>query len=358
MIMAPKPLTMNPNYLAMVRGTRELHRLSVAGKDESPEADAVRDGTDRSWEALPEVERQRIRNLSEDLYSLAEPPPAARPMNPQAQAKLNDAFEARQRGEWDRALDLLRRSSANLDPALVSYLRGSIWLEAGDPETAVLFYEHASKLQPENGNYLALFLHTLDLVDPIAANGRSEDILREPGNSPPVVVARAADTVIKSARKLPEADANQLFRRLISILQDNLIRIKKGDESGVDRSSYAMTVALLGFCHEFLGEMQAALKYYSEGLQADPDNDGLLVARGMLLYGTSLRAEADFELAIRRGSPVIWPYFFLAHHFLVNGRFQECRMLCERALEMPGSDAVKGARQNNLPDSSASVLTE
>src|ERR1019366_7406551 len=87
--------------------------------------------------------------------------------------------------------------------------------------------------------------------------------------------------------------------------------------------------------------MQAALKYYAEGLQADPDNDGLLVARGMLLYGTSLRAEADFELAIRRGSPVIWPYFFLAHHFLVNGRFQECRMLCERALEMPGSDAVK-----------------
>src|ERR1700730_17094853 len=134
--MAPKPLTMNPNYLATVRGTRELHRLSAGGKDESPEADAVRDATDDPWESLSEVERQRVRNLSEDLYSLAETPPAAQPMNSQAQAKLNEAIEARQRGEWDRALDLLRRWRAHVDPALVSYLRGSIWLEAGAPETA------------------------------------------------------------------------------------------------------------------------------------------------------------------------------------------------------------------------------
>ena len=107
--MAPKPLTMNPNYLAVVRGARELHQLLAAGKDDSPEADAIRDATDGPWEALSEVERNRVRHLSEDLYSLVEPPPAPQPMNPQAQAKLLEAFEARQRGEWDRALDLLRR---------------------------------------------------------------------------------------------------------------------------------------------------------------------------------------------------------------------------------------------------------
>ena len=43
MIMAAKALTMNPNYLAMVRETRELHQLLAAGKDDSPEADAIRD---------------------------------------------------------------------------------------------------------------------------------------------------------------------------------------------------------------------------------------------------------------------------------------------------------------------------
>jgi predicted Zn-dependent protease len=147
--MANKPLAMNPNYLAMVRGNRELHQRLAAGKDDSPEADAIRDATDGPWEALTEVERNRVRNLSEDLYSLDEPPPFAQPMNREAQAKLNEAIEARQRGEWDRALDLLRRWRAYIDPALLSYLRGTIWLEAGDPATAALFFEHASKLNPD-----------------------------------------------------------------------------------------------------------------------------------------------------------------------------------------------------------------
>jgi tetratricopeptide (TPR) repeat protein len=125
------------------------------------------------------------------------------------------------------------------------------------------------------------------------------------------------------------------------VLQSALARIEAGDESGVDHSSYAMAVGLLGFSHEFLGETQLAANYYTRGLAAQPQNDGLLVARGILLYGSSPRAITDLELAVRQGSPVIWPYFYLAHHYLINGDFQRCRVLCERAMEMPGSAAVK-----------------
>jgi hypothetical protein len=109
MIAIHRPLTMSPAYVAMVRGIRELHHLLGAGKEDSPEAEAVRDATDGPWEALSEVERTRVRNLSEDLYSLFEPPLAPRPMGPREQAKLGEAFEANRRGEWDRALDLLRQ---------------------------------------------------------------------------------------------------------------------------------------------------------------------------------------------------------------------------------------------------------
>jgi tetratricopeptide (TPR) repeat protein len=341
MIMEPKPLTMNPNYLAMVRGTRELHRLLAAGgKDDSPEAGAIRDATDGPWEALSEVERNRVRNLSEDLYSLVEPPPAVQPMNPQAQAKLNEAFEAKQRGEWDRALDLLRRWRAYIDPALVSYLRGSIWLEAGDPWTAALFYEHAFKLQPDNENYQAMFLYALNIADPTAAKKFAEDILREYKKFLPAAVARAADITFMSARTMSETEANQVFERLEPILKDTLSRIEQKDPNEVDRSTYVTLLALLGFGYEFLGKTQAALELYSRGLQVEPDNDALLVARGILLYGTSTRAVTDLEMAIRHGSPLIWPYVFLAHHNLVNGRFEECRRLCERALSMNGSAAV------------------
>jgi hypothetical protein len=176
MIMSPRPLIMSTPFRDYVRGVRELHQLSVAGNEDSPEADAIRDATDLPWEALSEVERERVGNLSEDLYSLVEPPPAAQPMNSQAQAKLLEAIDARQRGEWDKALDLLRRWRTHFDPALVSYLRGSIWLDAGDPETASLFYQHAFKLEPGSENYRAMFLYASNIANPAATREEAESV--------------------------------------------------------------------------------------------------------------------------------------------------------------------------------------
>ncbi len=49
----------------------------------------------------------------------------------EAQEQLNEAIEARQRREWDRALKLLRRWREYISPALLSYVRGRIWEEAG-----------------------------------------------------------------------------------------------------------------------------------------------------------------------------------------------------------------------------------
>jgi tetratricopeptide (TPR) repeat protein len=338
MTMPPKPLTMNPSYLAMVRGTRELHQLLAAGKDDSPEADAIRDATDGPWRALSEVERKRVQNLSEDLYSLVESPPAAQPMNPQAQAKLSEAFEAQKRGEWDRALDLLRRWRTYIDPALMSFRRGSIWLEAGDPATAALFFEHASKLQPANEHYLAMFLYALNIADPAAARKRADEILQAHSTYSPAVVTRAADIQLWWARALSDAEGKQVFERLVPILKNALVRFDQ--QESLDPSPYVETLALLGFGYEFVGQSQTALEFYSRGLQIEPDNDALLVARGTLLYGTDQRALVDFETAIQIGSPLIWPYVFLAHHNLQSGRLEESRELCEKALRMNGSPAV------------------
>ncbi len=340
--MSPQPLTMSASYLAIIRGLRELHELTAAGRLDSPEADAVRDATDAPWEALTEEEKRRISGLSEDLYSITDLAHAAvKELNPQAQARLVDIYQARQRGEWDRVFELLRRWGTYLDPSLLSYLRGATWLEAGDLATAAIFYKHASDLQPDNANYLALYLDTLNKVDPSGARNRSEKILREPDKFQPVVVAHASNIMFDVVRELPEADAAQFFRKLIPILESTLGKIEKGDEGGVDGSTFSMTVALLGFCHEFLGENQAALGYYSKGLTVNPTNDALQIARGILLYGESPRAIEDFKLAIQQGSTLVWPYFFLAHYHVVTGQFEECRLLCERGLEKRGSDAVK-----------------
>jgi len=340
--MTRQPLALSPSYLAVSRGVRELHRLVLSGLDESPAADAIRDATDSPWEALSEVERRRASGLSDDLYSISDPPDEGpRQLNPQAQARLADAFVARERGQWDRALELLRRWGRYVPPALVSHLRGSIWLDAGDPETAALFYEHAAGLEPENGNYLALYLHTLDLIDPAEAHRRAAAIIGRDEAYPAVAVTYAADIMLKATGTTPEADSVAEYRRLIPILERTSMKIEAGDESGVDPSAYATAIGLLGFCHEFLGDNQTATQCYSRGLQVDPNNDGLLAARGILLYGASHRAITDFEQAIKLDCPLVWPYFLLAHHYLICDRFEECRAMCERAARMPASDSVR-----------------
>jgi tetratricopeptide (TPR) repeat protein len=340
MSMAARPLPMSPAYRAMARGIRELHQLLAAGKEDTPEADAICDATDGPWQALSEVERSRVRNLSEDLYSLAEPPPTPQPMTSQTQGKLLEVIEARKQGDWDRALDLVRQLRANLDPAVVSYLRGTVWLEAGDPGTAALFFGHAANLEPTNAKYLAMALHALNSVDPAAAETRAEEILNDPEKYPPVAVAHAADITFMSARIRCGPEANQLFERLEPILKSALTRTAPGDPSEGDKSTSLMLLALLGFGNEFLGKTQAALDCYSRGLEVDPDNDALLVARGILLYGTSARAITDLERAIQQGTPLIWPYVFLAHSNLVNGSFDACRRLCEQALRIGASGPV------------------
>jgi tetratricopeptide (TPR) repeat protein len=340
--MNPRPLTTSANYLATVRGLRELHRLTVAGRQDSPEADAVRDATDVPWQAFTEVEKRRIGGLSEDLHAITDPQQVApRELNPQVQSRLVDVDEARQRGEWDRALEILRHWAASIEPSVLSYLRGFTWLGAGDPETAALFFEHASKRQPENGAYLAMLLEAMDRFNPAEARRRAREILETPDRYEPVVVAFATDVVLDSVPSLPQAEASQLFRRLIPILESTLNKIEEGDEGGVDRSTFSRTCRLLGFCLELLEQYQAALRCYSRGIAADPSNDVLLVTRGILLYGESPRAVKDFESAIQSGSTAIWPFFFLAHHSLLGGLFERCRSLSERALEMEGSDAVK-----------------
>ncbi len=139
-------------------------------------------------------------------------------------------------GEWDRALTLLRRWREYISPDLLSYLRGSIWLEAGIPEVAVVFFGHASEGNPEDANYRAIYMHALTESDPGAAAGLAQQVLADYENYAPVVVARAADIRFNETRTTRDAESAQEYRELIAILETNLMRIEN-DEDAASRKS-------------------------------------------------------------------------------------------------------------------------
>jgi tetratricopeptide (TPR) repeat protein len=333
----------SPSFKLAAKGLVELHRLMKDGKDDSPEAESVRDALDAPLNALNRTEEERAQWLSEDLYSVSEPPAATtqKEMNPQAQKQLIEAIEARQNGEWDRALALLRRWREYIAPTLLSYLRGSIWFDAGFPDVAAMFYGHASESDPADASYRALFIDALAESDRGAAVKLADEVLADDTKHAPLVVAEAAHVRFSESRTVSEARSARLYRDMIPILERNLARIEKDEGDASTAPEYEMTVGMLGFCQQLLGNSGAALSYFSRGLQLNPNNAGLLTARGTLQYGTSPRAITDFEQAVRLGCPVIWPYLFLAHHYLATSRFEQCRLICETGLRMQGSETAK-----------------
>jgi tetratricopeptide (TPR) repeat protein len=355
--MVRRTFSTRPAYAQSIQGLLRLHALTVSGKDDSPEAEIVRASLERPWTDLSEIEKNRISGLSEDLFSISEEPSEPLPTNPQAQRKLLEAIEARQSGDWDKALELLRRWGKYLDSAVLSFLRGSVWQSAGDSETATPFYQHAADLDPSDDKFLCMYLFSLQTSDPALAIARAQKIISNDGSYQPVVVAQAANIVAASTRGLAAMDARPVLQQLARVLERTLQRLKNAEAAHFTafESTHANLTTLLGFCYERIGDSRAALASYNLGLLIGPKNDALLVARGTLRYGVDRLAAEDFKLAIQCGSTLVWPYFFLAHDLLVSNRFDECRRMCERALDFVASDEVRASLNEWLAISEAEL---
>jgi len=66
----------SPSYKLVAKGLVDLYLLIKDGKDDSREAESVRDALDAPLKALNQTEKERAQWLSEDLFSVSEPPAA------------------------------------------------------------------------------------------------------------------------------------------------------------------------------------------------------------------------------------------------------------------------------------------
>lgn len=145
-------------FTESIRLLRDLHFLTIAGKDESADADAIRDAMESPWWRLSELERERVSGLSGDLYTLGSIDPSAKP------AALGDhqlIQSALQSGDWDRVLTIIRENESQITTSQAAALRGIAWDRLGHPEVAALFFEEAARLEPNDLNCLIAYVRSL-----------------------------------------------------------------------------------------------------------------------------------------------------------------------------------------------------
>lgn len=311
----------------------------MKGEGEGEQADAIRDALDTPFTSLSTAEAERVRWLSEDLYSIhATEGRSPKEPNPQVMEAFQAIYEAKGRKEWDKALTLLRRWQAYLPSAQLSYLRGSLWAGVGRYDVAAEFYEHAAQLE-SGGNYPALHLHALAKIDSVAAEKRAHEILRRHDEYTVAAVVQAAHVAVAVTRLRSPAETRQSELGVMPVVRLAFEKIR-GDNI-LDPECYALAASLLATAHEHLGEDDRAFEFYTQALRAAPTNADILTQRGILVYGRSPGAVTDLEQAVSYHSRVVWPYFFLAHYYLSTNRYEECRKMCERAVEFPTTDRMR-----------------
>lgn len=143
----------NPDFLKYVRLLAKLHVAIREGWDEMPQGEALREQMDAPGNRLSHEEVVSVNGISADIYSLIDDPPEeVLPMTADVMADLNTGLQARKSKEFTTALEILRKHAAHLPAASLAYLRGRIWLEAGEHSIALIFLERASELDPNNAN--------------------------------------------------------------------------------------------------------------------------------------------------------------------------------------------------------------
>jgi len=306
------------------------HGLLMSGKERDPEFDQIEDKMEELWTKFDAPQRQSLNGMAADLNWIrrkGQPPPKGRTAEEVTAAERQELLESHTRNEWHGFLHYMRICASTIPVFNLAYLRGNAYDAIGFPAYAVAFYEFGAELAPSDPWIGVIALRSIDHVDPEKALQRAEQIILSPLRSPPVVVALAALMVLSRDEKenIP-IDRD----RFSSLLNEALKRLSLEPPS---TAGLAMTCQLAAAGFEILDDLPSALRCYEEGLKSAPDNEVLLIGKGLLLYGRQTeRAVEAFRRAVsNEGSPLVWPYFFLAHYYLLHQDYGESLKLGKQA---------------------------
>lgn len=330
------------SYTDYERLLKTIHDLNASDLLDSPEAELTRDQMDVAWRGLNETERTMLRGLSADLYSLTGEEIVADSAFINEAALMEAAKQQYENEDWVSLLQTLRALSNKFPPAVVAYMRGRCWREIGRPEPALWFFELAHRLDPSQPNYELLALDArFRSSDRLSAVEKAKAILDD-DTARPHAVFGAAEIVSEVASRASKDDARELYKRVTSSLQAALKRVESDATLSIVPSLKLAAHLNLAIALERQGDVEAAKRAFDQAVAAFPGRDEIIIARAMFLLGQQPElAMQDLRELVQRNTSSVYPYFFLAHHALVNERFEQCIELSERVSRMASDHLMR-----------------
>jgi tetratricopeptide (TPR) repeat protein len=239
----------NPAFKDYIRLLFKLHVAIAEGWDETDEGEALRERMDREGNSLGSDEIASLNGISADFYSLTDPLPAVvAPLTADVWADLQPLFQPRKSKELHEVLDLLRKHAGFIPPASLAYLRGKIWMEAGEYQIAAAFLKRASELEPDNANYRYLALHAIWIADPLSATQESQAILSNPERHSPRMVLKAFDILLQHIRAQAGDQVYEVLKNYVSIVQNSIFRYESSGE--VDPDLLGRAFNYIEYCND------------------------------------------------------------------------------------------------------------
>ena len=339
----------NPSYRKVLDGLLRMHELFVAGERESAEVKQLRDDIDDPYSKLTDEQREAIEGLSTDLFDVekitSEPIPKPVPL---ADEHVQRALLAQYSDHYDDALKLLRAGKSSRPFSRISYFRGRNWEGKGEPKVALLFFHHAVQLDPENEEYKASALGALYNAFPREGQKQVEAVLANPIDFAPALVIRACEIKFQTLQSVDEGQYRKVCGQIVTALHAALFKMQETENRKLIsefQPVYSVVCSLLATCCRNLGMIDPAFHYYTMAIGLDPLNAALLIARGSVLYWrteqATIFAVEDFDRALRIGTDLAIPFFFMSHFWLQKGQFRQTIKYVDAGLNKVGSKRLK-----------------
>lgn len=181
---------------AYMRSIIRLHELDLQGRDDSPEADEVRDSADWAWPILKRADIERLRWFSQDLFMLGKGEPGEATATVPITAELQNEYGgAKSRSDWVAVLHVLRKLPANYPHASRAFIFGLAWMQVLGPEAALPFLQDAVRLNPGDLQFKIVLMSCLAVI------GRPDDVTKVATS-----IADSHPAIQEVARQFPQPD--------------------------------------------------------------------------------------------------------------------------------------------------------